>query len=143
GYSLSAVETSALAWGDYDNDGLLDLAIAGYNGSGAITKLYHNKSGSALCSSRYSFPGVADSDLAWGDYDNDGFLVLAISGNTSSGGITKLYHNSGSGFVDSLYSFTAVNVSALAWGDYDNDGLLDLAIAGYDGSGAITKLYHN
>jgi len=40
--SLAPVIDAALAWGDYDNDGDLDLILAGYNGTTNITRLYRN-----------------------------------------------------------------------------------------------------
>lgn len=43
GTGLTPVFCSAVAWGDYDNDGRLDLLLAGASGPGqAITRIYHN-----------------------------------------------------------------------------------------------------
>lgn len=68
---------------------------------------------------------------AWGDYDNDGDLDLAVVFLNAP---LRLYENRGSdGFVDvgaEVKLFTNPgNARAAAWGDYDNDGDLDLYIA--------------
>ncbi|MHC4546421.1 MAG: FG-GAP repeat domain-containing protein [Planctomycetota bacterium] len=42
---LTGVSASPLAWGDYDNDGDLDLALAGYTGSVEICEIYRNDGG--------------------------------------------------------------------------------------------------
>ena len=72
---------------------------------------------------------------AWGDYDNDGDLDLAV---VFLNGPLRLYENRGrDGFVDVGASVNLItnpgNARAVAWGDYDNDGDLDMYIAYADG----------
>ena len=72
---------------------------------------------------------------AWGDYDNDGDLDLAV---VFLNGPLRLYENRGTaGFVDVGQAVNLItnpgNARAVAWGDYDNDGDLDLYIAYADG----------
>ncbi len=72
---------------------------------------------------------------AWGDYDNDGDLDLAV---VFLNGPLRLYENRGlDGFVDVGRSVNLItnpgNARAVAWGDYDNDGDLDMYIAYADG----------
>ncbi len=149
GISLPNLSGSAVAWGDYDNDGDLDLAISGSTGGGYITSVYNNDGAGGLSVSGNSLVGVINGSLAWGDYDNDGDLDLVVTGNTiiGLGRITKIYTNNGSGALsDSGISLTGVQYSSVAWGDYDNDGDLDLVISGLSGitsTTGITKLYEN
>lgn len=90
----------ALAWGDYDNDGRLDLVVAGLltaQGS-AATWLYHYDGNDVFSDSTIPLPGLGYSALAWGDYDNDGRLDLAIAGSSTyqdsgGSGMTRIYRN--------------------------------------------------
>jgi hypothetical protein len=67
-------------WGDYDNDGWLDLVVSTYGEN----VLYRNN-GDGTFSDRTRAAGLAGkrgfwSGVAWGDYDRDGFLDLYVAG---------------------------------------------------------------
>jgi tetratricopeptide (TPR) repeat protein len=67
-------------WGDYDNDGRLDLVVSTY---GANVLFHNNGDGTFTNRSRESGIGSQRgfwSGVAWGDYDRDGYLDLYVTG---------------------------------------------------------------
>ena len=149
GQNLVSLYNSDAQWGDFDGDGDLDLAICGENSSVvAVTKTYENQAGTLVF--KQDLDGVKNTGsgcLAWGDYDNDGDLDLAIAGiRDDSVRITGVYENAdGAGNLiwDASLALTGVNGVALAWGDYDNDGDLDLVVCGSDGTNRLSTVYDN
>ena len=139
------------AWGDYDNDGDLDLFVACLYAPtrGSRPNLFYRNNGDGTFTSLTSLPandpeyqGGASTGCKWGDYDNDGWLDLFVANR--SGQNDFLYHNNGNGTFTKITNSIAVNDGAdsesTAWGDYDNDGFLDLFVGNYAGT---NFLYHN
>ena len=139
---------AAVAWGDYDNDGRLDLLIAGSTASGPSTTLYHNEGAGGLRAVTTALAPLVSSfghqpAVAWGDYDGDGDLDLFLCGSDATGPVSRLYRNTGGGFTVAGVPLLAVEGCAAAWGDSDGDGDLDLLYAGLGSAGRATKLYRN
>jgi hypothetical protein len=136
------------AWGDFDNDGFLDVGYTGSNGSAPTnrtTEVYRNNRDGTFTNINAGLWDLEFSGLAWGDFDNDGWLDLVITGTTNYIGsfwIPALaYHNNGDGtFTDQPVEFFG-GYGHLRWVDYDVDGALDLLIGQAD-AGTPT-LYHN
>jgi hypothetical protein len=79
------------AWGDFDNDGWLDLFCSG---SQARNRLYHNRGDGTFDEVLLgSIPNeTADSVVgSWGDYDGDGFLDLFVANDNGKNDL--LYRN--------------------------------------------------
>jgi hypothetical protein len=142
---LIGLNNGEIIWGDYDNDGDLDLAASGLSTSSERQLLLYINEGALLTESGLNLAGLESSDLAWGDYDGDGDLDLAAGGISDTGLRTDVYANDGNGGFEALAdaSFAGIKGGDLAWGDYDNDRDLDLVVAGNDGNGAILHLYEN
>jgi hypothetical protein len=130
-------QTDSLVWGDFDDDGDLDLAVGnGGFGFDGQNYLYVNN-GDGTFTERAEF-GVRDTAcMAWGDADNDGDLDMAV-GNWDAGGC-YLYVNNGNGTFTQQSRFGARDTNTLSWGDFDNDGDLDLAV----GNGDFTSAEQN
>jgi hypothetical protein len=90
--------TVGASWGDYDNDGWLDLCVTDFLGQ--QNRLYHNN-GDGTFTRILAGAVVTDrgssTEPIWGDYDRDGYLDLFIPNGTNGGGESNdyLYHNNG------------------------------------------------
>ena len=96
------------AWGDYDDDGYLDLFV-GATFPSTRNYLYHNdRDGTFTLIDDASMPKIPSNQhgAAWGDYDNDGQLDLIVTAGNPEVTHNALYHNNGDG------SFTAAEVCA-------------------------------
>jgi hypothetical protein len=131
---------SDLAWGDYDNDGDPDVAVA----AAGATKLYRNDAGTLVPTST-ELPGYyEDSDfstmdlhsVSWVDFDNDGDQDLLLPSTVADFEYapTAIRRNDGAGAGDS-WTFTDAGISLPAapnalsvWADMESDGDLDLMI---------------
>jgi hypothetical protein len=139
------IASESAAWGDYDNDGLLDLYVCGEfkparPDSRNLCRLYHNE-GNGRFVDVAKQAGVENAryakGAAWGDVDNDGRLDLFVSNMTAGEWMAcRLYHNQGNGqFVDMATPLglgsPALYFSCTFW-DFDNDGWQDLFVSNFN-----------
>ncbi len=132
-------------YGDFDNDGDIDLFVVNTDTSNV---LYSNlRSGKFENITEKS--GLASNDewkaVTTGDYNNDGFLDLFLTGKNA--GQFMLMKNNGDGvFTNSNSVFKGLsNVEGnnAEMFDFDNDGKLDLLVAGSKKGGKGVLLFHN
>src|SRR5262245_48124138 len=139
GTALPGIIGGTAEWGDYDNDGDLDLLVVG----SYLLRIYRNEHGT-LIDSGAELDGMESAAAAWGDYDNDGDLDFVVCVYAFGRFITAIYRNNGGAFADSGIVLPGIARGSLAWGDYDNDGDLDLFMMGYAGNAIlITRIYRN
>ena len=140
---------SGVALFDYDNDGRLDIflvngaPLADPTAPGTIprktgpeywNRLFHQKADGTFedVTEKAGLQGVGyDMGVAIGDYDNDGFADIYVTGF----GGNRLYHNNGDGTFTDVTEASGTggsgwSTSAL-WVDLDNDGRLDLVVLRY------------
>lgn len=144
---------SAMDWGDYDNDGDLDVVLVGaFNSIVARGEILKNNGDGTFTkdeTASTTIEAVSRGDVEWYDYDNDGDLDLLLTGRPSLGTdvVTNLYDNSnGILTLNSSISstFTDVSNSSAKWGDFNNDGHTDVLISGQQTNASVlTKLYKN
>lgn len=124
------------AWGDYDNDGKLDILLTGWDGYGnnRLARVYHNNGDGTFTR---AFTGLTGTDriptARWGDYDADGFLDILITGFhlDQVGPVSRVFHNNQDGtFSDIGAGLQPLNELVGVWGDLDGDGDLDIIIGG-------------
>jgi len=137
--------TAAGAWGDYDNDGWLDLIVGAEAEMRSTppaphpTRLYHNNRDGTFTDvapevglGEYGFVKAS----VWGDYDNDGWLDLYLVQFDEP---NRLFRNSGDwpgGRFEDVSEEAGVQAPRGAlpgwfW-DYDNDGWLDILALSYE-----------
>jgi hypothetical protein len=126
------------AWCDYDNDGYPDLFVA--NAGPAADFLYHNN-GNGTFTQITSDPIVLDvlnsSGGSWGDYNNDGYMDLFVTGGVIGTSNDRLFRNNGNGTFTKILSDPIVAnnhwAGGSSWGDFNKDGFQDMFVSGYDG----------
>ncbi len=140
---LPGVYASSVAWGDYDNDGDIDILLTGSTGNEFISKIYHNNGNSTFSAINAGLTGIISGSAAWGDYDNDGDLDVLLSGYSSSR-ISRIYRNDGNSvFTNISAGLIGVDGCSVAWGDYDNDKDLDFLLSGNWSGDYISYIYRN
>ena len=132
-----------VAFFDFDNDGLLDILFVngGETPRGKSPTPLHNALYRNLGKGKFedvaAKAGIDRLDfygmgVAVGDYDNDGYPDVLITGFPSS----ALFHNNRNGTFTEVTEPSGVKnpdrwAASAAWFDYDRDGFLDLVITNY------------
>jgi hypothetical protein len=141
--NLIEVKGGGVAFLDFDQDGLLDILLInggetprGLSPIPVRNALYRNLGNGkfedvAAMAGLDRVPFYA-LGVAVGDYDNDGFPDVLITGYSEC----ALFHNSGNGTFTDVTEKAGLKQSAkwstgAAWFDYDRDGFLDLVVCHY------------
>ena len=117
----------AVATGDFNGDGILDLALVGASG---VQILLGNGDGSFTAAASQPSPTLASpSSVAAADFDGDGILDLAIA-DAESTAMTILKGNGDGTFTQVSGEPTLPNFSnSVAAYDFNGDGKLDLVFS--------------
>jgi len=133
------------AWGDYDNDGDVDLAVSLSTGE---VRLYRNDAGTLTSvGAELGMPQAGSHELrglSWGDFDRDGFIDL-LGGSTPTDKFTVVLRNEGGKHFSDVAASVRLTIPGRSarqtnWIDYDNDGDLDVYSADRSGD---NKLFRN
>ena len=128
----------SVAVGDFNGDGVLDLATADY-GVSNVSILLGQGGGVFQAPVSYAV-GLNPSSVAVGDFNGDGFLDLAVTNtNNFNGGTVSVLLGNGDGTFQTAVTYAAASGSPwfLVVADLNNDGKLDLAVANHDGDLAV------
>ena len=160
---IDIVEDSRhVGWGDYDNDGYIDMFVdngkVGAFGPGKGKNSFYRNNGDGTFTQTDVGNLVLDdadyntygSGFGWADYNGDGYPD--IFNGSGYGTLNRMWKNNGDGtgftevltstFQDANYNTSTMGVS---WGDFDNDGDLDLFLSNIiDGNTrGLNFLYEN
>ncbi len=163
---------SGAQWGDYNNDGYLDLICAGTDDSwNPTTILYKNNGNGTFTKVTTPFANLRDASVVWLDYNNDGNLDLFICGRREfwdwgagpegqdvlrKAPYTHFYENQGAA---NNFDFLEVFQGEFKYidndggnkpnryvvaADFDNDGWVDIVMSGRaEDQNIYTALYKN
>ncbi len=125
---------------DFDNDGLPDLFFANgadlAHGKPSPGNVRYRNLGNGKFEDVTATAGVAGNGMfatgvTVGDYDNDGYLDIYLTGFGSN----QLFRNKGDGTFSEVTARAGVGgggwSSSAAWVDYDHDGYIDLFVGRY------------
>ncbi len=120
-------------WGDFDNDGDLDLYVANFSESDIVFKNMLMENGTASFANVTSAMSFTNESIGhsiggvWGDYNNDGFIDLYVC---KIDGKNALYtNNSGTSFTLESGQFSDIRDSmGASFTDIDDDGDVDLYV---------------
>jgi tetratricopeptide (TPR) repeat protein len=147
----SIQDSTGIAIADFDHDGWMDLVTTHFGQDVAALSLWHNDHGKGFRA--IPFPKT-DLEVAFGvaafDYDNDGWVDIAVVGQTKremkeGKGEIRLFRNLGSdGFKDvtvdvGLDKIQLKEPRAIITGDYDGDGATDLLITQNHGPAVLLR----
>jgi hypothetical protein len=131
---------TAVAVGDFNGDGKLDVAVADYGNpstgdNGGVSILLGNSDGT-IQPARLINAGKNPVSIAVGYFNDDGKqdLLLANFGNRSSGGkgnLTLLLGNGDGTFQPPITLTAGPEPFDLALGDFNNNGKLDFSVTDY------------
>jgi hypothetical protein len=144
--NLPGVSQGAVAWGDFNQDGRLDILLTGYTQTGAVCQVWRNLGNGTFTNMNVGLPGVYQSSVALADYDNDGKLDILLAGlDNQTNVICQVWRNTGNWvFTNINAGLLGVRAGSVAWADFDNDGRLDLLLSGLDtNSNPTLRVYHN
>ncbi|WP_452600093.1 FG-GAP-like repeat-containing protein [Pontimicrobium sp. MEBiC01747] len=138
---------SSLDYGDYDNDGDLDLLVTGAyqanSGASKMSRIYNNESGT-FTDANIVLPAVQNGNAQFGDFDTDGDLDILIMGTDENDlYILKTFINNNTVFTEGQ-NLPGMYLGWFTLGDYDNDGDIDFAVMGDDtNDDYAAKIYTN
>jgi hypothetical protein len=129
-----AASPAAVAAGDFNGDGKLDVATA--NADGSVSVLLNKGNGTFNAAVNYT-AGLEPTSIAVGDFNGDGKLDLVVANctcqrrNPPPGSVSVFLGNGDGTFQAAMNYVTGSSPQSVAVGDFNGDGKPDLAVANY------------
>jgi Ca2+-binding RTX toxin-like protein len=142
--NLNDVTVTASDWGDYNDDGKLDLILVGQQKSNSqkVLRIYQKNADNSFTLVQNVMTTASFSDVDWGDYNQDGYLdvlVVGRRGSTNPTNYSGIYISNRGNFnftqnltvtIGNRNNNSKTLYSQANFGDYDNDGDQDVLLAG-------------
>ena len=129
---ITGIYPQCVAVGDFNGDGIPDLAVANYN-SNTLTILLGKGDGTFTATAVSPATGSLPYFVAVGDFNRDGKADLAVA-NSGDSSLTILLGNGDGTFKAAESPTTGKGPAAIVVGDFNGDGIPDLAVPNYDDS---------
>jgi hypothetical protein len=149
--SFQTARTLATGWrshsiavGDFNGDGILDLAVANYGSfgnAGSVSVLLGNGDGSFRAAVNY-WAGGWPVSVAVGDFDRDVTADLAVANGSDANTVSVLLANSDGTFRPAVSYPVGRHAASVAVGDFRHNGILDLVVAN-QASNSVSMLLGN
>ena len=130
---ISGPLPQGLALGDFDGDGLTDIAVSGFSGE---LSTYLNDGQGGFSDARIT-TGTLTGELASGDFNHDGMADLAMARFDD---VVALLANGDGTFAESDVHVGGAGPNHVVVDDFDRDGVLDLAYS-VDQIGTVTTVH--
>ena len=133
---IVGVSSAALAAGDVDGDGAIDIVATG----GETVVFFNNGNRAVTAPGRSLGADSGGSALALIEWDGDGFLDVAVGG--LNGRSVEVFVNNGSGFFASAASLQGqgvANVDDMVGTDVDGDGVSEILVTGSGGTAILRR----
>ena len=154
-YQTGAAGASSVVAGDFNGDGIPDLAVSNtttaFQSNGSVAVFLGNGDGTYKPATVYTSAGLTTSGVAVGDFNGDHILDLALvdqcSDSECSGGSVSILLGNGDGtFGEATQYLTGATLSDwVAVGDFNGDGKPDLVVSDSCGGtcGSVSVLLGN
>lgn len=142
---LTGIRRGVARWTDFNLDGRPDVIITGIGSNGnPVTSVFQNTS-EGFRQINTGMMNLKNSNLAFGDYDNDGDDDIVLIGETQQGQPRTLFYNNNrrGAFTPVQHPFPNVKDGFADWADMDLDGDLDLLISGQSAQGPVSMVFRN
>ena len=117
GAGLTGLLAGDAQWGDFDNDGDLDILASGSDGTDIITVIFQNDGNNNFSEIDPGFIGVALGSTAWGDYNNDGSLDVLITGVDDQLDVNTVLYDGNDDESNSAPDLAPVNLNSIIAGN--------------------------